>query len=219
MKRLFWLLLALALPIYGQQYGPLTTQAVNPASPRTFSLLSYGWPLQLDYNSGALLVEETSAAGSVNATFGGTFPAAGQAGALQSFSGSTTVPFLADSNGRLLVYENADPSLQWGATSGTTPLATNTSTAVKAAGAAGIRNYVTNFQFYNTSSTVSTTISILDGATIIWTGYIPATTSSVSIATADLRTPLRGTAATAMNIQCGTTGASVYYNVQGFQAK
>lgn len=108
----------------------------------------------------------------------------------------------------------------WQATSGITPLATNTSTALKAAGAASIRNYATAIQLYNTSATVSTTVSILDGATVIWTGFVPATTAALPVVDVHvvLPTPLRGTAATALNIQCGTTGASVYYNVQGYQS-
>ena len=71
---------------------------------------------------------------------------------------------------------------------------------------------------YNTSATVSTNISILDGSTVIWTGYVPAMTTALVLVPnqVEFRTPLKGTAATALNIQCGTTGASVYYNVQGF---
>jgi hypothetical protein len=122
--------------------------------------------------------------------------------------------------GQLVEKPYAAPELDWQATSGITALATTTSTALKAAGAAGVRNYVTALQLYNTSATVSTTASILDGATVIWTGYLPATTAALPVVDihAVFPTPLRGTAATAMNIQLGTTGAAVYYNVQGYQA-
>lgn len=108
----------------------------------------------------------------------------------------------------------------WQASSGTTPLATNTSTALKAAGAASIRNYVTGLQVWNNSATVSTTISILDGASVIWTGYAPATTAALAVVPIEVvfLTPLKGTAATAMNIQCGTTGSSIFYNAQGYQS-
>jgi hypothetical protein len=114
----------------------------------------------------------------------------------------------------------ADRLTNWSATSGVTALATTTSTALKSAGAAGIRNYVSGMQIYNTSATVSTTVSILDGAAVIWTGFLPATTSALPIVPSQVVFPtsLRGTAATAMNIQLGTTAASVYYNVQGYQA-
>lgn len=122
--------------------------------------------------------------------------------------------------GQLVEKPYAAAELDWQASSGITALATATSTALKAAGAAGVRNYCTGAQFYNTSATVSTTVSILDGASVIWTGYLPATTAALPVV--DLQvvfpTPLRGTAATALNVQLGTTLASVYYNAQGYQA-
>lgn len=108
----------------------------------------------------------------------------------------------------------------WQATSGITALATTTSTALTAAGAASIRNYVTGLQLYNTSATVSTVISILDGATVIWTGFVPATTAALPVVDIHVvfPTPLRGTASTGMNIQCGTVAANVFYNVQGYKS-
>ena len=76
-------------------------------------------------------------------------------------------------------------------------------------------------QIYNNSATVSTLVSILDGAsTVIWTGYLPATTAALPVVPLHITfpTPLKGTAATAMNIRLGTVSASVFYNVQGYQA-
>lgn len=94
-------------------------------------------------------------------------------------------------------------------------LTTTTATAAKAAGAASIRNYVTAFQYQNTSAT-ATTVIILDGASAIHTLYAPA--NMVAPAVMDFPTPLRGTAATALNVNCGTTGANVLVNLQGYQA-
>ena len=128
---------------------------------------------------------------------------------------------LAVTTGQQLVNKPfASSENDWQASSGTTPLATTTSTALKAAGAASIRNFVTGCQFTNSSSTVSTTVSILDGAAVIWTGYLPATTAALPVVPVNVTflTPLRGTAATAMNVQLGTTSASVYYNCQGYQS-
>lgn len=121
---------------------------------------------------------------------------------------------------QLMIKPFATSENDWQATSGTTPLATTTSTQLKAAGAASIRNFVTACQFYNTSATVSTTVSLLDGASNIWTGYLPATTAALPVVPiqVDFPTPLRGTAATAMNVQLGTTSASVYYNCEGYQS-
>lgn len=122
--------------------------------------------------------------------------------------------------GQLVKKPYGSAESDWLATSGTTPLATTTSTALKTAGAATIRNYATGVQLYNSSATVSTTVSILDGASVLWTGFVPAQTIALVQPRNNITfpVPLRGSTATAMNIQCGTTGAAVYYNVQGYQS-
>lgn len=133
----------------------------------------------------------------------------------------TLVDWAMSTIGAGIVKEYSVPALDWQASSGTaSPLTTGTSTALKAAGAAGIRNYVTACQITNISATVSTLISLLDGATVIWTGYAEDTTSTAVIVPINIvfPTPLQGTAATAMNIQATTTGANIYYNCQGYQA-
>lgn len=94
-------------------------------------------------------------------------------------------------------------------------LTTTTAAAIKAAGAAGIRNYLTALQYQNTNATASTVI-ILDGASAIATFNAPASMAQPAIIT--FPTPLKGTAATALNINCGTTGASILANAQGYQA-
>ena len=122
--------------------------------------------------------------------------------------------------GAAIVKEYSTPELDWQAGSGLTALATTTLTALKAAAGAGIRNYLTGLQIVNTSASVSTTVTILDGAAVIWTGYLPATSASLQALPIIIQfiTPLKGTAATALNIQLGTTAASVYYNAQGYSA-
>lgn len=94
-------------------------------------------------------------------------------------------------------------------------LTTTTAAAMKAAGAAGIRNYVTGISFQNTSAT-ATTILVQDGATTIAQFNAPA--SMAAPADVYFPTPLRGTAATAMNVNCGTAAANVLVNAQGYQS-
>ena len=94
-------------------------------------------------------------------------------------------------------------------------LTTNVATAAKAAGAASIRNFVTSLTVQNTNAT-ATTFLIQDGATTIWQVSLPASMTTPLHFT--FTTPLRGTAATALNVNCGTTGASVLTNVQGYQS-
>lgn len=117
------------------------------------------------------------------------------------------------SNGAALIIKPFSvPQADWQYT-GT--LTTTTAAAAKSAGAASIKNYVTAFQYQNTSAT-ATTVIILDGATVLHTLYAPA--NMVAPAVMDFPTPLQGTAATALNVNCGTTGANVLVNVQGYQA-
>ena len=94
-------------------------------------------------------------------------------------------------------------------------LTTNTAAAAKAAGAASVRNYVTAVTVQNTNAT-ATTFLILDGASTLFQVSLPASmTLPISIV---FPTPLRGTAATALNVNCGTTGANVLVNIQGYQS-
>jgi hypothetical protein len=94
-------------------------------------------------------------------------------------------------------------------------LNTTTAAAMTTAGAASIRNYLTALTYQNTSAT-ATTIIILDGSTAIHTLQASATMAMPAIIS--FLTPLRGTAATALNINCGTTGASVLVNAQGYKS-
>jgi hypothetical protein len=87
---------------------------------------------------------------------------------------------------------------------------------LKAAAAAGIRNYVTSIDLRNAHATVATEVVIKDGATVIWRQLLPAAMASPVDIT--FPTPLRGTAATAVNFACLTTGAQVYVNAQGYAA-
>lgn len=94
-------------------------------------------------------------------------------------------------------------------------LTTNTPVAVAAAGAAGIRNYCESLSFQNTSAT-ATTILLQDGGTTIAQWNAPA--SMVTPYYHNFVPPIRTTAATALNINCGTTGANVLTNISGFRA-
>jgi hypothetical protein len=95
------------------------------------------------------------------------------------------------------------------------PVTTAVDTAAKAAGAAGIRNYVTNVQFINTGAT-ATEVTVKDGSTVVWRGFAPA--NMTSMYDCHFLTPLKGTAATAMNFGVVTAGGNVYFNLQGYQA-
>jgi hypothetical protein len=85
--------------------------------------------------------------------------------------------------------------------------------AVKASAGALIRNYMTSLQYLNTSA-VASEIVVKDGATIIWRGYAPAAmTVPVNIT---FPQPLRGSAATALNVAMITTATATRVSAQGF---
>jgi hypothetical protein len=113
--------------------------------------------------------------------------------------------------GALIQKPYAIPEQDWQYGS-TTAITTATTTALKASGAAGIRNYVTGIQIINTSATAGV-VSIQDGTTVIWAGYAP---QNVPI-NVQFPTPLKGSAATAMNFVTSMAG-SVYVSAQGYQA-
>lgn len=118
--------------------------------------------------------------------------------------------------GALIQKPYAIPELDWSYAAPSGGIIVSTDVVLKAAGAAGIRNYVTGMQIQNVHATVATEIVIKDNATVIWRGYLPANMSQpVDVTFAN---PLRTTAATVLNFACITTGAQVYVNTQGYQA-
>lgn len=88
--------------------------------------------------------------------------------------------------------------------------------AVKAAAAAGLRNYMTWLTAENVHATVDTEFVVKDGSTVIYRGFVKA------LGVAPLRitfpSPLKSTAATALNIANITTGSQVYFNCGGYVA-
>ncbi|MCA3247050.1 MAG: hypothetical protein ING29_11315 [Azospirillum sp.] len=118
--------------------------------------------------------------------------------------------------GALIQKPYAIPESDWSYAAAAGGIVNTTDVPVRAAAAAGIRNYVTAATFSNASATVATEVVIKDGAsTVLWRESLPALTRSYSVV---FPTPLRGTAATAVNVACITTGAQVYVNMQGYIA-
>jgi hypothetical protein len=85
----------------------------------------------------------------------------------------------------------------------------------KAAGAAGVRHYITGIQVFNGHDTTGTEVVIKDGSTVIWRGWAEQTGGGAS---AKFDPPLRGTAATAVNVANIANSSSTYFNLQGFSA-
>lgn len=125
------------------------------------------------------------------------------------------VDFIATLAGVQVVKPYSIPEADWQYESGAGGIINTTDVVARAAGAAGIRNYVTGAQIRNVSA-VSTEVVIKDGSTVIWRDFFNANNATARELV--FPTPLKGTAATALNVACGTTGAAVFVNLQGYQA-
>lgn len=118
-------------------------------------------------------------------------------------------------NGSQVVKPFSIPEADWQYAAAAGGIVNTTDVVARAAGAAGIRNYVTGIQLRNVSA-VSTEFVIKDGSTVIWRTSLQANNSTPN--DVYFPTPLKGTAAAALNVACVTTGAAVFANLQGYQA-
>jgi len=110
------------------------------------------------------------------------------------------------------------PNLDWAYAAASGGITNTSDVVLIAAGAAGIRNYLTGISIQNASATIATEVVVKDGATIIWRGYVGTSALLNSAVGVTFPTPLKTTAATALNVACITTGSAVYVNAQGYQA-
>jgi hypothetical protein len=128
-----------------------------------------------------------------------------------------TADLISTLDGRLIVLPGAIPENTWSYAAASGGITNTTAVTIKAAGASGIRNYLRSLNVVNASATASE-ISIRDGAagTVLWRGYVPASMTAASQISFD--PPLRGTAATLMEVVCATTATQTYVNAQGWTA-
>lgn len=129
----------------------------------------------------------------------------------QSVSGTNDAAFAkSDLKGALLINDTAPVEQRFQATSAA---ATDTSdTAILAAGAAGVRHYVTDLIIYN-SSAVASVITIKSGSTTLAELYAKANETMPPIS---LKAPLRGGAAEALQFQMATTGTNTKVTAIGY---
>lgn len=95
--------------------------------------------------------------------------------------------------------------------------ATNTdgaATSLIAAGAAGVKHYITDVCFANSSAT-AVLVELKDATTTKWACVVPAGGS----VTHTFSTPLGGTAATAWNMDAGAATTTLYGSATGFKSK
>lgn len=89
-----------------------------------------------------------------------------------------------------------------------------TSTQVLAAGASGVKHYITDVTITNTSAS-NIYVELKDGTTVKWTFPVPANSG----VTHGFSTPIGGTAATAWNFDPSAAATTIYCSVAGFKSK
>lgn len=109
---------------------------------------------------------------------------------------------------------------RWKYTSGTSPILSNTTTAVtiKTAGGTGVKNAIDSIQLTTTAFTASVPLAIRDGAsgTVIWAVVVP-TAGILQPISIVFEQPIVGTANTLLEVVTTTanTAGTVTLNVQG----
>jgi hypothetical protein len=116
---------------------------------------------------------------------------------------------MVDAEGKQVILQGAAPENTFQGSVQTTTAAT---TALKAAAGAGLRNYITDLEI-SIQTAVAQNITVLDGATVVARYALPATIGANM--TLSRRTPLRGTANTAVSVTTSGAG-TVNFNYSGY---
>lgn len=121
----------------------------------------------------------------------------------------------------VVILPYAVPEATWSYVAAANGIAnTTTAVTIRAAAAAGLRNYVTNIQLMSDTLALVTELAVRDGAAgpVLWRTKI-GTAGVPSTINITFNVPLRGTAATLLEVVTLTSNAgAVYFNAQGFVA-
>ena len=121
--------------------------------------------------------------------------------------------------GKAIVLPYANPENQWAYAAGAAGIVNSTAAVtLKAAGAGVLRNYITSLQITGEALGAATEVAIRDGAggAVLWRIKIPI--GGLPSATFDFPIPLKGTAATLLEVVTLTASVTggVYVNAQGY---
>jgi len=126
-----------------------------------------------------------------------------------------------DDQGKQLVTPYAAPTNRWTYAAAASGIVnTTTAVTIKAAAAAGLRNYITDIQINTATLGAATELAIRDGAagTVLWRCQLQ--TVALPLLSVNFQSPLKGTAATLLEVVTitATVTGAVYFNAQGFVA-
>jgi hypothetical protein len=170
-------------------------------------------PLHTDAN-GRLYVNSQGAVAHDAAAAGNPVQIAGEARSTEraAVASADAARLVTDLVGKLITLPYANPELF---VKGKTAAITDTTrTAVIAAQGAGVKLYITHIAVTNGDTETGTYVKIEDGTTEIYGGWAAANGGGFSYT---LPVPLVLTANTALNVTCGTTGATVYASASGYK--
>ena len=120
---------------------------------------------------------------------------------------------LCDIKGKLVVLPYALNENSWQYAG---PAITDTADdVVKTSAGAGLRNFVTSLTVINSHATVGTVVELKDGSTVIHRGYAAPLGGGYTVT---FPMALKGSAATAVNVACVTTGSNTYVSASGYVA-
>lgn len=94
------------------------------------------------------------------------------------------------------------------------PITNTTGVTIKAITGSSSQNLLMAMQMINTSAT-ATIVTIKDGSTVVWTGYLPASMTNMTHVYFPRPLYIVG----AVTFTCNTTGASVFVNAQGTEGR
>lgn len=192
----------------------------------TGTALTFNWkfsgfpPIQfVSQANGAIAVQATST-GLLHGSAVGTsvFPAGldGRSADGTAVTTGQNVRALGSLVGKEVNLPYALPGQTWSYAAASGGITNTTDVVLRAAGGAGVRNYLTSLQVTNESAT-ATEVVIKDGAAVIWRDVFDGDGPKAgSVIRFD--PPLRGSANTALNVACITTGTKTYVNAQGYFA-
>lgn len=184
--------------------------------------------VSVDDNGGSLTVDGTVTASNTAGDIASDAVDSGNPVKVGAIAKSADITAVADADrvnlvasllGKLLTLPYATPAKTWSYAAAAGGLVTTTGVTAKAAGAAGVRNYITRVQAINSHQTTGTEVVIRDGAAgaVLWRGWAQAAGGGCA---AVFDPPLRGTAATLVEIAeiTATATAGVLMSLQGYEA-